>query len=62
MWSKQKALNQLLTSVIVDKNFDLFPTLEEELNRNYDDFLDILRNPVIIIFNTLTSQLFKKIL
>ena len=48
IWVAHKELYQLTSEVIIKKRFELIPELEELLRnrKNYDLFLNILKNPV----------------
>ncbi len=48
IWAAHKELYQLTSEVIIKKRFELIPELEELLRnkKNYDLFLNILKNPV----------------
>ena len=46
MWSSQRNLSSLINNVIANRKYDLFPILEEELNKNSSSFIDILKNVV----------------
>lgn len=47
MWSSERKLANLITNVIINKNWDQSPLLVDELNKNYTHFLDILKDPVM---------------
>ena len=40
MWSTQRNLSGLINNVLVNRKYDLFPVLEEELNKNVDHFCE----------------------
>ena len=48
IWLAHKELYHLTSEVIIKKRFELIPELEECLKnrKNYDLFLNILKNPV----------------
>lgn len=46
MRSIQKNLSFLINDVLIGKKYDLFVTLQEELNKNFNKFLDILKDSV----------------
>lgn len=46
MWSSEKNLSNLINGVVIGKKYDLFATLQEELNKNFVNFLNILKDPV----------------
>lgn len=51
MWSTQRNLSGLINSVLVSRKYELFPVLEEELNKNVDTFVNILKNSVRVELN-----------
>lgn len=46
MRSVQKKLSFLINDVLIGKKYDHFVTLQEELNKNFSKFLDILKDAV----------------
>ncbi len=46
MWSTQRNLSNLINSVLYNRKYDLFHVFEEELNKNFNNFVDILKNAV----------------
>lgn len=46
MWSVERDLSNLITNVLIHKKFDLFPVLEDELNRRYKNYDELLKDTV----------------
>ena len=59
MWSAKNRLFKIINSVLVDKQYDLFSTFEDELKANNGMFLECLKNPVKIQTFLFTSLKFK---
>ena len=47
MWSVKKNLSNIINNLIVNKRYETFSVFEEEINKNFLNFLDCLKNPVI---------------
>lgn len=56
IWLAHKELYQLTSEVIIKKRFELIPELEVLLKNEKNLFLNILKNPVIIIFRIITNK------
>jgi hypothetical protein len=50
MWSTQRNLSNLINNVIANRKYDQYSVFEEELNKNFNNFLDILKYAVIISY------------
>ena len=51
MWSAQKNLSNILKSIFVQQNVELFSIYEDEIKSNYDKSKKLFANKVTSFFN-----------